>query len=480
MRRIIKVFQKIYVELAMKTCRFIKNFNELIEVSIKENAEARRIALELLEAGLEAANPKEAVKKHVKLEGDILNIGKYKYDLSNIGSIYVIGAGKASGKMAEALEEVLGERIKKGVVIVPRGASKNIKVMRIEVIEGDHPIPSQSCIEGALKIREITEEAESKDLIMALISGGGSSLLTLPADEVSIEDVITVTNLLLKCGADIKEINAVRKHISKVKGGQLAKCAYPAKIASLIISDVIGDPIDCIASGPTAPDPTTYIDAYRVLKKYELWNKVPQSIRKRIEKGLHGEAPETPKKSDPIFNRVVNFIIASNLKALKAMEAKAKQLNYNAIILTSQLEGEARHVGKVFASIIKEASTTGHPINPPAAIIAGGETTVTVTSSGIGGRNQELALGAALQIKGLKGIAIAAMGSDGIDGMTDAAGALVDGETIEVAEKIGIDPHAHLKNNDSYSFFKSIGGSLILTGLTGTNVNDFTVGVVVK
>ncbi|RLE52538.1 MAG: hypothetical protein DRJ26_04620 [Candidatus Methanomethylicota archaeon] len=295
-----------------------------------------------------------------------------------------------------------------------------------------------------------------------------------------MEEVIEVTKLLLKCGADIKEINAVRKHISKVKGGRLAKEAYPAKIVSLIISDVIGDPIDSIASGPTAPDLTTFHDAYRVLLKYELWNKVPESIRRRIQMGLQGKVPETPKPGDPIFYKVLNLIVASNLKALQAMANKAIQLKLNPIILTSQLEGEARYVGKAFASIVKEAVSSGNPVKPPAAIIAGGETTVKVSGKGIGGRNQEFALGVALTIKNLRGIAVAAMGSDGIDGVTNAAGAIVDGETIKIANKMNIDPYAYLKDNDSYNFFKAVGKSLIITGLTGTNVNDLIVGVILK
>ncbi len=458
--------------------KFIKNFNELVSVKQEENAEARRIALTLLEEGLRRADPKEAVREHLKIEDEKVVVDDEELSLVSIDKIYVIGAGKASGKMAEAIEEILGSKIHGGTVIVPRGTK--VKLHRIEVIEGSHPIPSAKCIEGAMKILEIARKAGKKDLIIALISGGGSSLLTLPAENLTLNDIIETTKILLKCGADIKEINAVRKHISKIKGGQLAKAAYPAKIISLIISDVVGDPIDAIASGPTAPDPTTFRDAWEVLEKYNIADSVPPRVKERIIKGLSGNIPETPKPGDPAFFNVKNLVIASNIKSLKAMSNIAGKLGLNSIILTSQIEGEARHVGLVIASILKEIHSNEQPIKPPAVVIAGGETTVTVTGNGIGGRNQELALSAATSIKKLRGVVLASIGSDGIDGITNAAGAIVDGETIVRAERLGLNPNKFLVNNDSYTFFKRIGKSLIFTGYTGTNINDLIVGIVLS
>jgi len=462
--------------LKEKYFQFIKNYNELIEHASIENREVRIKALKLIEKGLKAADPERAVKNHLKIIGKKLIINGHIFEIDKFNGIYVIGAGKASGKMAKAVEEILSDHINSGIVIVPKGLE--IKVKKIKLIEGDHPIPSRINVKGAIEIVRLIEEAEKNSLIISLISGGGSALLTLPAENITLEEISEITQQLLRSGADIREINTVRKHLSQVKGGQLARKIYPRQLISLIISDVVGDPIDMIASGPTAPDPTTFRDAYNILRKYGLWEKVSQNIRKRIERGISCEIMETPKKDDITFTKVLNVIIASNLTALKAIKKEAQKNGLNTIILSSQIEGEARHVGKFFSSIVKEVKNSCNPIKPPASIIGGGETTVKVVGNGLGGRNQELALSAAISIEGLKGIAIVAVGSDGIDGITDAAGAIVDGETIIKAKKSGLDPTQYLRNNDSYTFFKKLGGSLIYTGVTGTNVNDFILGII--
>ncbi|HDH07297.1 MAG TPA: glycerate kinase [Thermoproteales archaeon] len=449
---------------------FIRNQDELIE---RFSGEVKDV-IEVLEAGLKAADPFKAVLNNLRIEGSKLKISNLSFEFKGI---YVVGAGKASGKMAEAVEKILADKIRDGVVIVPRGTGSLYKLNIIRVWEGDHPIPSERSVEGSLKILEVLENVEEDDIVIALLSGGGSALMTLPVEGVSINDIQQVTNLLLKSGARIQEVNAVRKHLSRIKGGWLAKYAQPARVISLIISDVVGDDLDTIASGPTTPDPTTFKDAYQILVKYEIFNKVPQSVREYIEKGLRGEVPETPKPGDPIFRKVYNKIVASNIISLKAMEEKARELGYNTLLLTSVLEGEAREAGKVFASIALEVLERNIPVKKPAFILAGGETTVTVRGRGRGGRNQEFVLGAALKIRNRKGVYIAALGSDGIDGITDAAGAIVDYKTAIIGEEKGLTIEKALKDNDSYTYLKRVGG-LIFTGATGTNVNDLYVALV--
>ena len=302
--------------------------------------------------------------------------------------------------------------------------------------------------------------------------------MPLPATGITLQDKKELTDALLKCGARIDEINAVRKHISELKGGQLAKAAYPATLVSLILSDVVGDPLDTIASGPTAPDTTTFNDAISILKKYNLWkNSTPKTIRRRLETGLRGEISETPKPGDKVFDQTLNVIVGNNRTAALAACRKAKGLGFNSLLLSSMVEGEARHVGTAYAGIMKEIVDSNNPIPKPAVMIAGGETTVTVTGQGKGGRNQELVLSASLKIEGLKGVAIASIGTDGIDGPTDAAGAIADGQTFVRAHEKKLDPKQFLMNNDSYGFFSKL-SDLIFTGPTDTDVNDLTVMVV--
>ena len=450
---------------------FIKNWAEFA-------ADPHAVAvLRLLEAGLKAADPEAAVRRCVRLVDSRLHVCDAEFDLREYEEVVVVGAGKASGAMAKALEGVLGDAISCGFVIVPRDVAARLKLKRIKLWGADHPLPSERGVEGAARIAELLESGHERRLVIALFSGGGSALMPLPAEGITLEEKRRTTELLLRCGASIDEVNAVRKHISRLKGGQLAKLAYPATVAALMLSDVVGDRLDVIASGPTAPDTSTYADALRVLKKYGIHDFVPESVLRHLERGARGELPETPKPGDRIFERVHNFVIASNRTSLRAMADEARSMGLNPLILTSMLEGEARHVGRVVAAVCKEVRLSGEPVRRPAAILAGGETTVTVVGRGRGGRNQELALSAAIAIKGLEGVRIASMGSDGIDGVTDAAGALVSGETCARAESMGLDPEEFLAENNSYEFFKEVGGH-IYTGYTGTNVNDFVVCLV--
>jgi len=426
----------------------IKNYDKLIENGLtQKDRNARRIALDCILSALNTVNPKQAVLNNVKRRGNLLVIGRYKFALTGYRNIYVLGGGKASGLMAEAIEEILGDKITSGVINVLKGTEKMVKTKKIKINGATHPIPGEEGVNSTKAMLEIARKAGKDDLIIVLISGGGSALMPCPADPVTLEDKKIVTNLLLKCGATINEINVVRKHLSEFKGGQLAKTAYPATLVNLIISDVVGDPLDIIASGPTVPDSSTFQDAYNVLKKYNLLNKIPENIKKRIQLGLSGKIEETPKPGDKIFRNVHNILIASNRTACIAAVKKARELGINSMLLSTYIEGEAR------------------------------ETTVTVVGNGKGGRNQELALGSALKISGLNGIVIASVGTDGKDGTSDAAGAIVDGQTLKRAQKLGLDTTKYLANNNSYMFFKKLGDA-IFTGTTGTNVNDLITIVV--
>lgn len=453
----------------------IKNYDKLIENGLtQKDRNARRIALDCILSALNTVNPKQAVLNNVKRRGNLLVIGRYNFALTGYRNIYVLGGGKASGLMAEAIEEILGDKITSGVINVLKGTEKMVKTKKIKINGATHPIPGEEGVSSTKAMLEIARKAGKDDLIIVLISGGGSALMPCPADPVTLEDKKMVTNLLLKCGATINEINVVRKHLSEFKGGRLAKTAYPATLVSLIISDVVGDPLDTIASGPTVPDSSTFQDAYNVLKKYNLLNKIPENIKKRIQLGLSGKIEETPKPGDKIFRNVHNILIASNRTACIAAVKKARELGINSTLLSTYIEGEARYVGAVLAGLAKEIHNYDTPIKKPAVIVCGGETTVTVVGNGKGGRNQELALGSALKISGLNGIVIASVGTDGKDGTSDAAGAIVDGQTLKRAQKLSLDATKYLANNNSYMFFKKLGDA-VFTGTTGTNVNDLII-----
>jgi glycerate-2-kinase len=454
----------------------IKNKEKLIENGETQlNKKARELALKSLESALKTVDPKQIIKSKVLLKNSILHVDNYIFDLKKFKNIYVVGGGKASGSMAAALEQVLGDLIKRGFVNVPYGSKQKTNIIKLH--EASHPIPDDSGVKGTRQMLEIAEKAGENDLIICLISGGGSSLMPLPRGEITIADKRELTDALLKCGATINEINTVRKHISDFKGGWLAKKAYPATILNLILSDVVGDPLDFIASGPTVPDSTTFSDAIKVLKKYGLWEKAPASIRKVLLEGEKGEIPETPKANDEAFKKVFNVVIGNNRLASQTAKNCLKAEGLNTLLLTATLEGEARHVGTILASIAREVSASENPIPKPAAIIAGGETTVTITGEGKGGRNQEIALAAAIKMKNMDGVVLTSISTDGIDGPTDAAGAIADGKTLTRAAKKGLTPEEYLAENNSYNFFSKL-GDLIFTGPTGTNVNDISVIIV--
>lgn len=371
--------------------------------------------------------------------------------------------------MAAAVEEILGDRIARGVVVTKYDHVQPTRLVQVHV--AGHPIPDDAGIAGVHAVLDHVRGLGANDLVLVLISGGGSALTPAPVEGVTLAEKQALTEALLACGADIREMNTLRKHISRFKGGQLARAARPARVITLILSDIVGDPLDAIASGPTVPDPTTYVDALSILDKYGIREKIPGSIRARLEAGARGEIRETPKPGDPLFARVRNMIVGSNIQALEAARAEAHGLGFTAMILSSSIEGETREIARMHAALAREVRTSGNPVRPPACLISGGETTVTLRGSGKGGRSQEFVLAAALDIAGLPDTVVLSAGTDGTDGPTDAAGAIADGNTVTRAVAQGLDPRAALEANDAYPFFEKL-GDLIVTGPTKTNVMD--------
>jgi glycerate-2-kinase len=454
----------------------INNKGQLVKNGeTKLDRKARELALTSLEHALNVVDPKHIIKSKLILKNSNLKVDSYSFDLKKFRNIYVIGGGKASGSMAEALEQILDKRITKGLVNVPHGSKNKASIIKLH--GASHPVPDEAGVEGTRRMLRMVGSAKDDDLVVCLISGGGSSLMPLPRGNVSLVDKREITNALLKSGATINEINTVRKHISDFKGGWLAKKACPATILNLILSDVVGDPLDFIASGPTVPDSTTFKDAANVLKKYDLWNTAPESIKKVLSDGAKGLIPETPKADDKAFKKVYNVVVGNNRFSSLATCEQLRSNGLNTLLLTATLEGEARHVGTMLGSIAQEVSVSGNPVPRPAGIVAGGETTVVVTGKGRGGRNQEIPLAAALKLKRLNGAVVASLSTDGIDGPTDAAGAIADGKTLARALKTGLTPEKFLAENDSYHFFSKL-SDLIFTGPTGTNVNDISVIIV--
>lgn len=451
---------------------YIKNKENLI---VEPNSNTRRYVLELLELALDFANPAVAIKRVLKFDRGEIKIQENKtIKIDKDTKIFVVGFGKASQQMAVAIERTFKELILEGVIITPY-TTKNAVLEKIKVIEARHPLPDENSILGCKEVLNVLSRAREQDIIFVLISGGGSALFECPKAPITLEELQTASRQLLQCGADIHEINTVRKHISEVKGGQLLKHTK-ATIVSLSISDVVGDDLSVIASGPTVPDSTTYRDAYNILKKYNIWDNAPNNVKKVISMGINGELEETPKKDNLVFNKVINVLVSSNRLVLEKLKEKIiGDKKFNAFILTTRLVGEAKEVGKLLGSIALNIKKEGIPIKPPVILLLGGETTVTVRGTGKGGRNQELVLSALNTLKErMRNIIITSIGTDGIDGDSDAAGAIADIGTYirAIAEDIKIDDY--LKNNNSYEFFKKVGNSLIYTGYTGTNVNDIT------
>jgi glycerate-2-kinase len=456
----------------------IKNASELLKnATSSRDRKARRLAIDALNAALEVVDPERIIKLKVNVKGNTLLIGNLKFNLARFENIYIVGGGKASGCMAAALVELLGDHVTGGTVNVPYSCPP-YKTGHVKLQRASHPIPDESGVAGAARMLKLVDKAGEKDLVLSLISGGGSSLMPRPRGDVSLEDKRNVTDALLKSGATITEINTVRKHVSELKGGWLAKAAYPATVVNLILSDVVGDPLDFIASGPTVPDTTTFEDAIEILKHHGLWKTVPTSVRNLLTEGEKGLIPETPKPGDKVFKKVHNIIVGNNFTASHAAYSSFKKGRLNSLLLTSTLEGQARDVGTVLASMAQEVPVSGNPVSRPAGIVAGGETTVTVAGKGKGGRNQEIALSAALKISGMDGAVVASASTDGVDGPTDAAGALADGKTLQRAHDLRLNPRESLASNDSYMFFDKL-GDLVFTGPTGTNVCDVALVVVV-
>jgi len=430
----------------------------------------------IFEASLAAADPILLVRRSLQLDGAILQAGKRLYDLARYSNLYVVGAGKAAAKMARAVEALLGERIAGGIVIVKHGHS--IPLKKLKIVEAGHPIPDPAGIKATEAIIRLLRRTQKNDLILCLVSGGASALLSCPVVGLSLQDKQRTTQALLNCGARIQEVNAIRKHISGIKGGRLAELAYPSTVLSLILSDVIDDSMDNIGSGPTAPDSSTFADCLSIIDRYGVGDMIPLAVTTFLKKGAAGEIADTPKADNPIFQQVQNLLIGNNQLALVAAKEKAQALGYNTLILSSSVEGEARSVAIDHVVSARDVLSSSSPVRPPACIISGGETTVTIRGAGLGGRNQEFALAAALEIDGLNGIVVLSGGTDGTDGPTDAAGGIVDGTTVQRARDQGLNARSYLERNDSYPLLKAV-GDLLITRPTLTNVMDLRLILIV-
>lgn len=422
---------------------------------------AHETVLDSLLAGIEASNPAQVIKSTVSVADSVLTVGAETYDLDDYQEVVVLGGGNAASQVARALETELGDRIDGGIVVT----DDPVETERVTVLPGDHPVPSERGVDSTRQLLDRATAAEEDTLVLGVITGGGSALMAAPAEGIELADLVETTDQLLHSGAPIREINAVRKHLSALKGGHLAAKAAPATTVSLVLSDVVGNHLDVIASGPLVPDPTTFEDAKGVIDRFDL--SVPEPVRERIQAGVNGILEDTPKPGDQVFEQVSTHIIADGMTALEAAKAVIEDAGYEPLVLTSRVEGEASEAAKTHAAIANEIRATGTPLEPPAAVLSGGETTVTVESGGSGGPNQEFALSAGLSIEGPT--IVGAVDSDGIDGASDAAGALVDETDIDrPAAQVALDA------NDTGTYLTDR-DRVILTGQTGTNVNDIRV-----
>jgi glycerate 2-kinase len=431
----------------------------------------RKISSIIIDAVLHAADSRIAVERSLGFEGGSLIANKEVFPLT--GALVLVAAGKASAPMAAAALEAAGGLISRGIIVTPQGYSRSFPPRAFEVISASHPVPDTNAVRAGRHTLELVSSLEERDMCLVLLSGGSSSLLSLPLAPVSLEDLQKTTTLLLNSGADIHKINTVRKHLNGIAGGRLAEAAR-CRLVTLAISDVVGNALTSIGSGPTVPDPSTFADALNVIEEFELKKKVPSSVMTLLRNGNAGRERETPKS---LPERHVTHIIASNESAVEAATREAAACGFTPWILSSALSGEARYAGRNLAFEAIRSRTKGVPIPPPACIIAGGETTVTVRGPGRGGRNQELALSAAIELEGREGILLCSFATDGIDGNTEAAGAYADGRTVKTGRADGLDPERHLSENDSNRFL-SVAGDLIVTGPTQTNVNDVSFALV--
>ena len=435
----------------------------------------RKDALAIFQEGLKAADPFAAVERTLQVKENRITVADKSYDAGRYRRILVIGGGKAASPMARALEDRFGSRIAKGLVVTKYGHDMPLETVRLR--EAAHPVPDEAGERGARDILSLLEDVTEEDLVFCLLSGGGSALLPLPAPGITLPEKQATTRELLASGATIHEINAIRKHLSAIKGGGLAKAVWPGTLVSLILSDVIGDDLDTIASGPTVPDRSTFRECLEILDKYNLKERVPESVLARFRRGTRGDEAETPKAGDPVFEKTQAVIVGSAGMSLTAAREEARRRGYNTLVLSSMIEGETRDVARVHAAVGKEILKTGQPVSRPGCVISGGETTVTLRGKGLGGRNTEFVLAAAMEIGGLPQVVVFSAGTDGTDGPTDAAGAVADGKTLARAEEQGLSAARYLADNDSYHFFEAL-GDLVKTGPTMTNVMDLRIVIV--
>jgi glycerate 2-kinase len=449
----------------------------------------------ILNSALSAVEPYQTLQRFMVRSKDYLHISETTYDLMSYRRIRLIAFGKAAFPMAVAAAEIIGDNLDSGLVITPsldeplpaltENLSKKtrpgntrqddllykVKQHRLKIIKSSHPIPSLKSVSAAQAVIDLISDLTPSDLLICLISGGGSALLAAPAKGTTLEDIQLLTQLLLSCGAPINEINILRKHLDLLKGGGLVRLSGGASIITLILSDVVGDPLDVIASGPTVPDPSTFGAAWDILDHYSILDRVPANIQTVLQSGIDKDLPESPKPGDKIFQNVVNLVVGSNIQAAQAALDRAIVEGFNSMLLTTYLQGEARQVGQFLGSIARQIDASGYPLPRPACLIMGGETTVTVKGDGLGGRNQELALAAVPCLADIPSTILVSMATDGIDGPTDAAGAVVSGETSARSNDLDLNVQEYLARNDAYHFFDCL-DDLLKPGVTRTNVND--------
>lgn len=435
----------------------------------------RQDSIRIFQAGLAAVDPRKAIFRHCRRQGHQLIVGQKVFDLSVFSRVFVLGAGKAGAPMAMALEAILGDRISDGLVVVKSGHVMDLKTVKL--LEAGHPVPDVSGLHGAEKIMALAGEASEDTLVICVLSGGASALLPLPAEGISLQDKQETTRVLLGCGAAIHEINTIRKHLSRIKGGQLAAAVYPATLISLVLSDVVGDNLDIIASGPTVPDPGTFKGCMDIVEKYGILDQIPGRVTAFLKKGVLGHLPETPKTGNPVFFKTCHTVVGCNREALNASSQKAEHLGYHSLILSDRMEGNVHDLACEHAGIVSQIRKGKIPLSLPACVLSGGEGTVTLKGKGKGGRNQEFALKFATLVDGTDNTVVLSAGTDGTDGPTDAAGALVDTATITRAKALGLDAKKYLENNDAYPLLAAV-GDLYKTGPTLTNVMDIRVMLV--
>jgi hydroxypyruvate reductase/glycerate 2-kinase len=431
------------------------------------NTKMRDDAYSIMSEAIAAVNPETSIYRSLEKNGSELVIKGFSYDLSSYKNIYVIAFGKASIPMSKAMEEILGDSLTDGIAVTKKGFSAPLS--RMKVFEASHPMPDDNSIEAGKTIHDFLKTTNASDLIFFLISGGGSALVTYPRKGISLTDMVKLTDTLMRSGATIDELNVVRKHLCSIKGGGLAKMAFPSESVSLILSDVVGDPLDVIASGPTVPDTSSFVDFNEIIERYNI--VLSPAVTGVLDDGLEGVIEETPNSGASVFEKTSHYLVGNNYLALLEAEKKASELGYKTMVLTSSVVGEAKEVAKVFAAIAREERRRAAPLPLPACILAGGETTVTMKGKGLGGRCQEMALSFAIEVAELNDVLLLAAGTDGNDGTTDCAGSYADGETVQNGKNLQLDARMFLSNNNSYGFFKET-GDLIKTGPTGTNVMD--------